>query len=185
LGTFVFDRRKRIQRGRKKMSSEQNEETSYQPSDPKLCVNNCGFFGNAATMNLCSKCHRDGCMKEEQAASAKVAMEKSFNPTTPTKPEINDQPAGVFTAGVGPSSSSASANLGDDREPQQPKAANRCRSCNKKVGLTGFMCKCGMTFCGMHRYPEKHDCTFDFKAIGRDAIAKANPVVKADKVERF
>ncbi|KAE8055181.1 hypothetical protein FH972_012040 [Carpinus fangiana] len=144
-------------------------------------------------MNLCSKCYRDCRMKEEQAASAKVAMEKSLNPnpTTPTKAENDHQQAGFFTARVGPSSSSAaeasfgSGNIGDDREPEQPKAANRCKSCNKKVGLTGFMCKCGSTFCGMHRYPEKHECTFDFKAIGRDAIAKANPIVKADKMERF
>ncbi|PIA49912.1 hypothetical protein AQUCO_01300563v1 [Aquilegia coerulea] len=62
---------------------------------------------------------------------------------------------------------------------------NRCLSCNKKVGLTGFKCRCGDTFCSLHRYPEKHECTFDFKTRGRDAIEKANPVVKADKLDKF
>ncbi|KAG5028257.1 hypothetical protein JHK87_011771 [Glycine soja] len=67
----------------------------------------------------------------------------------------------------------------------QSKPANRCGTCNKKVGLTGFACKCGSTFCGVHRYPEKHECTYDFKGEAREAISKANPVVKGDKVDRY
>ncbi|KAE9460702.1 hypothetical protein C3L33_07442, partial [Rhododendron williamsianum] len=35
------------------------------------------------------------------------------------------------------------------------------------------------------RYPEEHECKFDFKAVGKDTIARDNPVVKADKVVRF
>ena len=52
------------------MSSEQNEGTSYQPSEPMLCADNYGFFGSVATMNLCSKRYRDYHMKEEHAALA-------------------------------------------------------------------------------------------------------------------
>lgn len=170
------------------MGSEQNEQTSYQPSEPKLCVNNCGFFGNAATMNLCSKCYRDHRMKEEQAASAIAAMEKSLNPPQPTQsvPQSVLSTESLVTVGSSSSASSTtSLKFGTAGQGAQPKVSNRCLSCKKKVGLTGFVCKCGSTYCGVHRYPEKHDCTFDFKTLGREEIAKANPVVKADKVNRL
>ncbi|KAH1200002.1 Zinc finger A20 and AN1 domain-containing stress-associated protein 4 [Glycine max] len=36
-----------------------------------------------------------------------------------------------------------------------------------------------------HRYPKKHACEFDFKKMGREQIAKANPVVKGKKLEKI
>ncbi|KAK4385509.1 Zinc finger A20 and AN1 domain-containing stress-associated protein 6 [Sesamum angolense] len=62
---------------------------------------------------------------------------------------------------------------------------NRCGACGKRVGLTGFTCRCGVTFCGSHRYPEKHGCGFDYKGLGREAIAKANPMIKAEKLNKI
>merc|ERR1711976_705687 len=44
-----------------------------------------------------------------------------------------------------------------DKKPKK----NRCHTCKKKVGLTGFQCRCGGLYCGLHRYSDKHDCTFD------------------------
>ncbi|KAL1198183.1 Zinc finger A20 and AN1 domain-containing stress-associated protein 1 [Cardamine amara subsp. amara] len=163
------------------MGSEQND--SFSPSEPKLCVKGCGFFGSPSNMNLCSKCYRDIRAKEEQAASAKAAMEKSLNPN---KPKIQPQQSHEITPGV-ESGSSSSTNGGDSAAAplDPPKSTTRCLSCNKKVGVTGFKCKCGSTFCGAHRYPESHQCEFDFKGAAREAIAKANPVVKADKVEKI
>ncbi|KAM7273084.1 hypothetical protein ACFE04_027748 [Oxalis oulophora] len=57
----------------------------------------------------------------------------------------------------------------------------RCRCCNKKLGLTGFKCRCGKTFCGSHRYPDEHCCSFDFKEADLQFLVKQNPLIKADK----
>nr|QYC07277.1 SAP1 [Tamarix hispida] len=175
-----------------------NDGTRFQQSDkPILCANGCGFFGTAATMNLCSKCFRDSQLKEEQAASAKAAVEKSMSPlTSPSSPPpsssvsvtTEDEAVVSTTKVVGLPvsmvSPSAAQELPSETAAPQ-KQANRCGSCNKKVGVMGFKCRCGFTFCGSHRYPEEHGCTYDFKGAGREALAKANPLVKADKVQRF
>ncbi|KAF3629487.1 hypothetical protein FXO38_27657 [Capsicum annuum] len=36
-----------------------------------------------------------------------------------------------------------------------------------------------------HRYSDKHDCPFDYKNAGQDAIANANPVVVAEKLNKI
>lgn len=69
-------------------------------------------------------------------------------------------------------------------EPPKPKK-NRCFMCRKKVGLTGFDCRCGNLFCGLHRYSDKHNCPYDYKAEAADKIRKENPVVVADKIQRI
>ncbi|KAK3007197.1 hypothetical protein RJ639_017084 [Escallonia herrerae] len=40
---------------------------------------------------------------------------------------------------------------------------------------------CENIFSSVHRYSDKHGCTFDYRATARDAIARAKLVVKAQK----
>lgn len=65
------------------------------------------------------------------------------------------------------------------------KKANRCQMCKKRVGLTGFTCRCGGLYCGEHRYDQAHNCSFDYKTMEREEIRKNNPVVVSDKIQRI
>ncbi|KAK2655320.1 hypothetical protein Ddye_008372 [Dipteronia dyeriana] len=163
------------------------EEHRFQAHEGhRLCVNNCGFFGSPATMNLCSKCYRDFCLKEQQQASIKSTVENSLSASTSSSPfagSLPDPPA-LTLPDVNRDAEIKEANVAVVAEQEQPQP-NRCLVCRKRVGLTGFKCKCGTMFCGTHRYPEKHGCTFDFKKVGREEIARSNPVVKAQKLEKI
>jgi len=81
----------------------------------------------------------------------------------------------------------SSAVSSDCPEPSKPKKGKkrRCGICNKKIGLTGFECRCGGLYCSIHRYADMHQCTFDYKVDGKEKIRKANPVVADDKITRF
>ena len=61
----------------------------------------------------------------------------------------------------------------------------RCFTCRKKLGLTGFQCKCGNYYCAMHRYSDKHDCDYDYKKAGRENLSKDNPAVISDKIVKI
>lgn len=68
-------------------------------------------------------------------------------------------------------------------EYEKPKSvALRCNVCNRKVGLTAFPCRCGLTFCAVHSFSTSHACSFDYKALGKAEIEKANPLVIPKKL---
>eukprot|EP00475_Leptophrys_vorax_P007864 TRINITY_DN149_c0_g1_i1.p1 TRINITY_DN149_c0_g1~~TRINITY_DN149_c0_g1_i1.p1 ORF type:complete len:117 (+),score=31.62 TRINITY_DN149_c0_g1_i1:130-480(+) len=81
--------------------------------------------------------------------------------------------------------------LSESVEPQVPAKKvqtkkDRCLTCNKKLRLAQqFSCKCEYVFCSEHRYADKHDCEFDFAGRAKELIAKANPTVVSDKLNRI
>jgi hypothetical protein len=88
-----------------------------------------------------------------------------------------------------PAESSRKITMESTRSEEQAlfaakRVVNRCSGCRRKVGLTGFRCRCGELFCAEHRYSDRHVCSYDYKAAGREAIARENPVVKAAKIVR-
>ncbi|KAM9797539.1 AN1-type zinc finger protein 5 [Syngnathus typhle] len=72
-----------------------------------------------------------------------------------------------------------------EQTPDKNKKKNRCFSCRKKVGLTGFDCRCGNLFCAIHRYSDKHDCPYDYRSAAAARIRKENPIVVAEKIQKL
>ncbi|KAF9664703.1 hypothetical protein SADUNF_Sadunf16G0045800 [Salix dunnii] len=169
---------------------ESHDETGCQaPEGPILCINNCGFFGSAATMNMCSKCHKDIVLNQQQAQLAASSFESIVNgnssrngkePVVAGAVDVQAAPVEVKIISTEPSSASSKPS-----ELKAKEGPSRCTTCRKRVGLTGFGCRCGNLFCAIHRYSDKHDCPFDYRTAARDAIAKANPVVKAEKLDKI
>ncbi|KAI9092501.1 hypothetical protein K1719_027629 [Acacia pycnantha] len=121
--------------------------------DPPLCA--CGFFGSHENNNMCSKCYKDHILK----------LNQQMGNMTISSP-FDDQ----------------DLRTADEHESSliSKSEKKRCKSCNKKVGLTGFKCQCGGLFCGKHRYAEEHFCTVDYKQIGRELLRKQNPLMQSD-----
>lgn len=58
-----------------------------------------------------------------------------------------------------------------------------CEGCNIKLLLTDMPCKCTKRFCGRHRVPEDHKCSFDYKAAGKVLLTSNLVKVEAKKLE--
>jgi type IV secretory pathway VirB10-like protein len=153
-------------------------DSTQKQNAPVLCSAGCGFFGNPLTSNMCSKCYRDAQARLQQQQQPPQPTE---NKSELVKPQVGDQAATASAPAVEqPEEQEQEQN---DRRPQTD--TTRCFSCNKKVGLLGFKCRCDYVFCSMHRYSDKHDCSFDYKSMNKAALTKANPVVKGSKLEKI
>ncbi|KAJ1290169.1 hypothetical protein BS78_02G222900 [Paspalum vaginatum] len=161
---------------------KKEEPTELRAPEITLCANNCGFPGNPATQNLCQSCFSAASMPSPPPASsssASAAASQQPRPA-PVEPELElGAPAAAVDRAVEAPAAPAAV-------PAPARSSvNRCSSCRKRVGLTGFRCRCGDLFCGAHRYSDRHGCSYDYKGAARDAIARENPVVRAAKIVRF
>ncbi|XP_034116865.1 AN1-type zinc finger protein 6-like isoform X3 [Drosophila nasuta] len=110
---------------------------------------------------------------EEAAAAAKSNNESIISATGPN----------TSAQASGTASEQDDKDKEDDKDAKKKK--NRCGECRKKVGLTGFQCRCGGLYCAVHRYSDKHNCTFDYREHGAQEIRRNNPVVVGEKIQKI
>uniref|UniRef100_A0A2M4A181 Zinc finger protein n=1 Tax=Anopheles triannulatus TaxID=58253 RepID=A0A2M4A181_9DIPT len=121
--------------------------------------------------------------------SSLVAGTHTAQPTVHSAPfsldkdKINNDDSGSL--GGNSNNSSIADNDDKDGDKDGKKKKNRCVTCRKKVGLTGFECRCGGLFCAIHRYSDKHECSFDYRELGAAEIRRNNPVVVGEKIQKI
>lgn len=61
-----------------------------------------------------------------------------------------------------------------------------CYKCNKPLRPTNkFACKCGNSFCMIHRFNDQHNCPYNYKALTIKKLKQENPQVINKKVTEF
>jgi len=182
-----------------------SRDSNVQQNHPTLCKNGCGFYSNAGNEGLCSVCYKD-IVKKKQAPPTNMPASFSPAPNSMANLSLDAESQLGFSGQASSLGACASLDTGsptvpcilatepepeaggsEDKEGGQDgrKKKNRCASCKKKLGLTGFTCRCGGLFCSIHRYSDKHQCGFDYKALGAEEITRSNPVVVAQKVAKI
>ena len=183
------------------------QDSNSQQCFPTLCKNGCGFFSSIDSKGFCSVCYKEYLKKERKEEAPVESNAEQEVPTTVTEAlseltleeeETKQEEAAAIaipnledTEPEQPVLPSTSTEVVDavedkDKEPKDTKKKkNRCLSCKKKLGLTGFSCRCGGLYCAIHRYSDKHDCNFDYKAMGEKEISENNPLIVAQKVAKI
>lgn len=60
----------------------------------------------------------------------------------------------------------------------------KCSVCKKKINpLYQVQCKCEKPLCLVHRYPDKHECSYDFLKDNKERLHKELVKVDHKKME--
>mmetsp|Transcript_54055 Transcript_54055/g.128765 ORF Transcript_54055/g.128765 Transcript_54055/m.128765 type:complete len:336 (-) Transcript_54055:9-1016(-) len=132
----------------------QQREARERAADSLILCFECGVNpGRLQTDGLCSICFRE--MVSREQAQWKRRKEESERRAREAADRAEQE-----------------RRQREEWEARRQKDTSRCYTCSKKIGLTGFQCRCGYYFCATHRHAEDHGCTFDHKAFGQAGLTE-------------
>ncbi|KAK7802554.1 hypothetical protein U0070_003651 [Myodes glareolus] len=178
---------------RRRVQKNMAQETNQTPG-PMLCSTGCGFYGNPRTNGMCSVCYKEH-LQRQQNSGRMSPMGTASGSNSPTSDSASVQRADASLnncEGAAGSTSEKSRNVPVAALPVTQQMTEMSISREDKittpkteVSEPGFDCRCGNLFCGLHRYSDKHNCPYDYKAEAAAKIRKENPVVVAEKIQRI
>uniref|UniRef100_A0A0V0J5F0 AN1-type zinc finger protein 5 n=1 Tax=Schistocephalus solidus TaxID=70667 RepID=A0A0V0J5F0_SCHSO len=118
-----------------------------------------------------------------------VSPAPTLQPTSEYKPAASSPrvPSPSTSRPQSPNLQSEEVSVASATQRTASPVGKRCGECNKKLTIVeqGIECACGGSFCSYHRYTDRHNCSFDYRAEAREKLEKANPTVKAEKVRKL
>ncbi|VDK88741.1 unnamed protein product [Onchocerca ochengi] len=165
------------------ISSGTNTVTATSSVVSSTTCNGDSTAATSSTVIIAEKLREVSCSQAAKSSEDMTAQLESVVAAVEAAGGITASSSGTCSGVLSTSSSVASLDaaaspdlttLNNESQPV-PKKANRCHVCKKRVGLTGFVCRCGGLYCGEHRYDTAHGCSFDYKTMEREEIRKNNP----------